>query len=116
MYEKNTSRACQSRVVDHGTPVQLRSLLQELQLKIDLRGRRLDFTVLEPLAQLVKAGVTPTGGRERSRTSITLRSLAPEASASAIPPLAQMGSTLHYQDYYFQLSLVFRYQLVILSK
>ncbi len=43
-------------VVQHGTPVQLRSLLQELQLKIILRGRRLDFTVLEPLSQLVRAG------------------------------------------------------------
>lgn len=43
-------------VVEHGTPVQLRSLLQELQLKIDLRGRRLDFTPPEPLSQLVHAG------------------------------------------------------------
>lgn len=43
-------------VVEHGTPVQLRSLLQELGLKIDLRGRRLDFTAQEPLRYLVKAG------------------------------------------------------------
>ena len=43
-------------VVEHGTPVQLRSLLQELQLKIELRGRRLDFTAMEPLSQLVRAG------------------------------------------------------------
>ncbi len=43
-------------VVENGTPVQLRSLLQELQLKIGLRGRRLDFTVQEPLRYLVKAG------------------------------------------------------------
>ncbi len=43
-------------VVEHGTPVQLRSLLHELQFKTTLRGRRLDFTVTEPLSQLVKAG------------------------------------------------------------
>jgi hypothetical protein len=39
-----------------GTPVQVRSLLQQLHLEIVLRGRRLDFTVQEPLSQLVKAG------------------------------------------------------------
>lgn len=39
-----------------GEPFQLRSLLQQLQLEINLRGRRLDFTALEPLRQLVKAG------------------------------------------------------------
>jgi site-specific DNA recombinase len=43
-------------VIREGTPVQLRSLLEQLQLEITLRGRRLDFTVLEPLSQLVKAG------------------------------------------------------------
>jgi hypothetical protein len=43
-------------VLAKGTPVQVRSLLQGLQLEIVLRGRRLDISVTEPLSQLVKAG------------------------------------------------------------
>lgn len=39
-----------------GTPVQVRSFLQQLHLEIILRGRRLDTSVSEPLSQLVKAG------------------------------------------------------------
>jgi hypothetical protein len=40
----------------HGDPVQLRSILQRLQLEITLQGRRLDVSVSEPLSHLVEAG------------------------------------------------------------
>lgn len=43
-------------VLEQGDPVQIRGMLQQLDLKLALRGRRLDFTVLQPLSQLVKAG------------------------------------------------------------
>lgn len=43
-------------VLAEGTPVQVRSLLQQLHLEIILRGRRLDFTAPKPLSMLVEAG------------------------------------------------------------
>ncbi len=43
-------------VIEHGDAFQLRSLLQQLQLEIRLRGRRLDFTAPKPLSILVEAG------------------------------------------------------------
>lgn len=43
-------------VLAQGDPVQIRGMLQQLDLKLELRGRRLDFTVQEPLFQLVRAG------------------------------------------------------------
>lgn len=43
-------------LLEHGAPVQLRSLLQQLQLNIVLRGGRLDISVSEPLSHLVQAG------------------------------------------------------------
>jgi hypothetical protein len=43
-------------VVEKGEPFQLRSLLEQLQLEIVLRGRRLDFTAPKPLSTLVQAG------------------------------------------------------------
>lgn len=43
------------RTIGERDPVQLRSLLQQLQLEMVLRGRRLDITAPEPLSQLVKA-------------------------------------------------------------
>jgi DNA invertase Pin-like site-specific DNA recombinase len=42
--------------LEQGDPVQLRSILQRLQLEITLQGRRLDVSVSEPLSHLVKAG------------------------------------------------------------
>jgi site-specific DNA recombinase len=44
-------------VLEKGDPVQLRGILQQLQLKITLRGRRLDFTAPKPLSMLIEAGV-----------------------------------------------------------
>jgi hypothetical protein len=44
------------KTLHDGDPFQLRSLLQQLQLEIVLRGRHLDLTASEPLAKLVKAG------------------------------------------------------------
>ena len=43
-------------VLAKGSPVQVRSLLQGLQLEIALRGRQLDISVSKPLSHLVKAG------------------------------------------------------------
>lgn len=43
-------------VLETADPVQLRSILQQLQLNIPLKGRRLDISVAEPLSHLVKAG------------------------------------------------------------
>ena len=43
-------------VLEHGEPVQMRAVLQQLHLEITLRSRRLDFTVLEPLSHLVRGG------------------------------------------------------------
>ncbi len=66
-------------VLAEGTPVQVRSLLQQLHLEIVLRGRRLDISVSEPLSQLVKAGNESTWcGREDSN----LQSLAGTSTSS----------------------------------
>lgn len=43
------------KLLEAGDGVQLRSLLQQLQLKLVLQGRRLDVSVTEPLSLLVKA-------------------------------------------------------------
>jgi hypothetical protein len=45
-------------VLEHGDPVQVRAILQQLHLKITLRSRRLDFTAPKPLSMLIEAGVT----------------------------------------------------------
>jgi site-specific DNA recombinase len=43
-------------VIQQGTPVQIRAMLQQLHLEITLRARRLDFAVAKPLRYLVEAG------------------------------------------------------------
>src|SRR5205814_8944166 len=46
------------RVLEHGDPVQVRAILQQLNLEIALRSRRLDFTAPKPLSMLIEAGAT----------------------------------------------------------